>query len=263
MYNIPMNINTNNWFTVEKIDANTFVISEYKHWEETHCYLLIGSISALLIDTGLGVDNIKQLVVTLTDKPIEVVTTHVHWDHIGGHGLFNNISVHEKEKSWLDGGFPLPLQVVKNNLLREPCDFPDNFDVDNYTIHQAAPTRVLHDNDVIDIGGRTIEVIHTPGHSPGHICLYEKDRGYLFTGDLVYKGTLFAFYPTTDPHLFMQSVKKIECLSVKKVLPSHNSLNINPNIITKISNAFDDIKSNDKLQQGSGIFSFQDFSIHI
>ena len=47
------------WFSVEKIDVNTFVISEYKHWEETHCYLLIGTKFAVLIDTGLGVANIK------------------------------------------------------------------------------------------------------------------------------------------------------------------------------------------------------------
>lgn len=50
-----------NWFTIEKIDSNTYAISEYKHWEETHSYLLIGEKSALLIDTGLGVSNIKRL----------------------------------------------------------------------------------------------------------------------------------------------------------------------------------------------------------
>lgn len=49
------------WFTVEKIDNNTFAISEYKHWEETHCYLLCGNEKAILIDTGLGVENIKEI----------------------------------------------------------------------------------------------------------------------------------------------------------------------------------------------------------
>ena len=83
-----------NWFTVEKIDARTFAISEYKHWEETHCYLLCGTERAVLIDTGLGVANIKNVVDDLTDLPVSVITTHVHWDHIGGHKYFANFAVH-------------------------------------------------------------------------------------------------------------------------------------------------------------------------
>lgn len=56
----------NQWFSVEKIDETTFAISEYKHWEETHCYLLIGTGCAVLIDTGLGVSNIREVVDSLT-----------------------------------------------------------------------------------------------------------------------------------------------------------------------------------------------------
>ena len=63
------------WFTVEKIDNNTFAISEYKHWEETHCYLLCGNEKAILIDTGLGVENIKEITDSLTKLPIMVITT--------------------------------------------------------------------------------------------------------------------------------------------------------------------------------------------
>ncbi len=77
------------WFTVTSIDSQTFVISEYKHWEETHCYLLCGRERAILIDTGLGVSNIKAVVDSLGSLPLMVVTTHVHWDHIGGHRYFD------------------------------------------------------------------------------------------------------------------------------------------------------------------------------
>ena len=106
------------WFTVEKIDSQTFAISEYKHWEETHCYLLCGEESAVLIDTGLGVSNIREIVDSLTKLPVMVVTTHIHWDHIGGHKYFDNIAVHEKEKNWLSVRFPIPMQVVKDNLAK-------------------------------------------------------------------------------------------------------------------------------------------------
>lgn len=108
----------NNWFTIEQIDRDTFSISEYKHWEETHCYLLCGEKYAILIDTGLGVSNIRKIVDSLTKLPVMTVTTHVHWDHIGGHKYFDNIAVHEAEKEWLSVRFPIPLQIVKNNLTR-------------------------------------------------------------------------------------------------------------------------------------------------
>lgn len=93
------------WFTVEKIDPQTFAINEYKHWEETHCYLLCGRKRALLIDTDLGVANIKKIVENLTDSPVMSVVTHAHWDHIGGLRYFDNITVHEFEKDWLSGIF--------------------------------------------------------------------------------------------------------------------------------------------------------------
>lgn len=86
----------NNWFTIEKIDDATYAISEYGHWEKMHSYLLLGEEYALLIDTGLGIGNIKTEIDSLTNLPVKVVTTHVHWDHIGCHSLFSDISVQKK-----------------------------------------------------------------------------------------------------------------------------------------------------------------------
>ena len=191
-----------NWFSVSKIDDNTFAINEDKHWEETHCYLLCGVKNALLIDTGLGVANIKKVVDSLTLLPVLVVTTHIHWDHIGGHKYFENIAVHEAEKDWLSIKFPIPLQAVKHNLVCKPCDFPLDFSIDSYQLPKISPQQILHDGDCLDLGERKITVIHTPGHSPGHCCFYEPERKYLYSGDLIYSGCLDAFYPTTDPQLF-------------------------------------------------------------
>ena len=137
----------NGWFTVEKIDAQTFAISEYRHWEETHCYLLCGQDKSALIDTGLGVSNIQCVVDRLTTLPVTVLTTHVHWDHIGGHGLFDRIAVHEAEKDWIDGGFPLPLNEVKEQLTKTPGTLPEEFDLDLYRICQGKPQILFHDGD--------------------------------------------------------------------------------------------------------------------
>lgn len=252
-----------NWFTVEKIDDDTFSISEYKHWEETHCYLLCGKKSAVLIDTGLGVSNIKKVVDRLTKLPVMVMTTHIHWDHIGGHQWFDNIAVYEAEEEWLTRKFPIPLQIVKNNLMKEPCDFPSGFSVDDYHIFQGKPQCILHDGDHLDLGGRIISVIHTPGHSPGHCCFYEPARKYLYSGDLIYKGCLYAFYPTTDPQQFWASVKKIQALKVTRILPGHHTLCTPVSMIDDIEAGFAQLNSVGILKQGSGVFDFGDYQIQI
>ena len=173
------------WFTVETIDAQTFAISEYQHWEETHCYLLCGQDKTVLIDTGLGVSNIKRVVDSLTTLPVTVLTTHVHWDHIGGHGSFDRIAVHEAEKDWITGSFPLSLKEVKKQLTKPPCSLPEEFDLDSYRLFQGEPQILLHDGDDFDLGGRIIRVLHTPGHTPGGVCYLTGE--HLFTGDTLFE----------------------------------------------------------------------------
>ena len=252
-----------NWFTVEAIDTDTFAVSEYGHWEETHCYLLCGSKRAALIDTGLGIADIKKVIDSLTKLPVTVITTHVHWDHIGGHKYFDNIAVHEAEKDWLSVKFPIPLQTVKNSLLCRPCDLPPDFNAEDYQIFQGEPQMIFKDGSCIDLGGRKLTVIHTPGHSPGHCCFYEPERKYLFSGDLIYKGCLDAFYPTTDPLMFWRSVKKVKSLEIDRLLPAHHQLDISADIIGKTEKAFEELADKGILKQGMGIFEFEDFQIHI
>lgn len=251
------------WFTVEKIDADTFAISEYKHWEETHCYLLCGKDRALLIDTGLGVSDIKKVVDGLTKLPVTVITTHVHWDHIGGHKYFDNIAVHKAEREWLSDSFPIPLQAVKHNLTCKPCDFPKGFAIDDYQLYRGEPDIVFDDGHTFDLGNRRVTAVHTPGHSPGHCCFYEADRQYLYSGDLIYEGCLDAFYPTTDPQLFYRSVKKINALKTERILPAHHRLSIPVNLIDEIERAFGRLEKQGELKQGKGIFDFGAFQIHI
>lgn len=253
----------NDWFTIERIDQETYAISEYKHYEETHCYLLLGKTKAILIDTGLGVSNIKEIVDSITSLPVQVLTTHVHWDHIGGHKYFKDFAVQEKEVDWIEESFPLSLSLVKQNLTSKPCQFPKEFSLDEYTIFQGTPTTIFHDTDRIELDHRTIEVIHTPGHSPGHTCFYERDKKYLYTGDLVYKGCLDAFYPTTDPKLFYESIQKVKKLDIEKILPGHHTLDVPTDIIGRIDTAFETISMNGKLKQGSGTFDFGDFQIRL
>lgn len=250
------------WFTIDRIDSDTSIISEYRHREETHCYLLNGSERSLLIDTGLGICNILEEVVKLTDKPVTAVATHIHWDHIGGHSFFSDFYAHDQELNWLQGGFPLPLETVKGMAVN-CCDLPEGYDADGYTLFQGIPAKLLKDGDQIDLGGRNILVLHTPGHSPGHMCFFEPERGYLFTGDLVYKGMLFANYPSTDPLAYLASLEKVCALPVKSVFPAHHSLNIQPEILPRMCAAFQQLKTEGKLHHGGGTFDYGDWAVRL
>lgn len=251
----------NDWFTVEHIDDNTHIISEYRHWEETHAYLLNGAEESLLIDTGLGIGNILAETEKLTDNPVLVVATHAHWDHIGGHRYFP-FYCHELEQDWLNGGFPLTVERVRS-MVADCRDLPEGFDPEDYEIFQGTPARLLQDNDEIDIGGRILRVLHTPGHSPGHMCFYEAERGYLFTGDLVYRGTLFADYPSTDPEAYLAAMERVAALPVKRVFPAHHGLDIQPEMLLQVRDAFRQLKAEGKLRRGGGTFPYEGFAIRL
>ena len=112
-----------NWFTKDIIDTDTYIVSEYLHWEETHCYLLNGSERSPLIDTGLGICNIDNEVKELADKPVIAVATHIHWDHIEGHRYFPDFYAHEAELNWLNGEFPLTTEQIRGMII-DRCKLP-------------------------------------------------------------------------------------------------------------------------------------------
>ena len=250
----------NDWFTINEIDKDTYVISEYRHWEETHCYLLNGTKRSLLIDTGLGICNISEVISELTDKPVTAIATHIHWDHIGGHKYYPDFYAHEAELDWLNGGFPQPLETIKEYVV-DRCELPTDFQINEYKFFQGKPTKILHGGEHIDLGGRMVAVIHTPGHAPGHMRFWEANTGYLFTGDLVYKDTLTAWFPSTDPKAYLKSLETVSELPAKRVFPAHHSLDIQPELLTRMRKAFRELKANGKLHHGSGTFDYGDWSV--
>lgn len=141
------------------------------------------------------------------------------------------------------------------------CELPEGYDVGSHEMFQGRPSLVLRGGEEIDIGGRMIKVFHTPGHSPGHMCFWEPERGYLFTGDLIYKDTLFAYYPSTDPEAYLSSLEKMALLPVERVFPAHHSLDIQPEIIGRMRDAFRGLKGSGKLRHGSGTFDYGDWAV--
>lgn len=245
------------WFTEEKIDENTIAISEYGHFEETHSYLLIGSERSLLIDSGLGVADIRPVIEKYTDsKKLMVVATHVHWDHIGGHRCFEDIFVNKNETAWLADEFPLPLSFVKK-YFAGGCfknGKPAWFDLDGYTIHKIKNFTAICDGHIFDLGDRKIICVDTPGHSPGHMCFFDSKNGYLFSGDNIYHGIIYLNYPSTDPAEYKRSIDKLTGYrsGITRILPAHHEININSDLLDEVKLLVDGLEKEGKLKHGTG-----------
>ncbi|MBR3335179.1 MAG: MBL fold metallo-hydrolase [Clostridia bacterium] len=132
-------------------------------------YLVVGEEKACMIDTMNGYNDLKQAIRKITDKPLVVVNTHGHGDHICGNVYLGEAYLHPADRK-LARMFTEDPGFVK--ILRERgAAFP--------------PFRDILPGDVIDLGGRTLEVFGLPGHTPGGILLLLREDRILFTGDSI------------------------------------------------------------------------------
>lgn len=120
---------------------------------------------------------------------------------------------------------------------------------------------MLNDGDEIEIGDRKLIIYHTPGHSPGHISIYDDSEGYLFTGDLFYDKTpIYAFFPTTNPVNLVEPLEKISNIpNVTMIYGSHNTLSLSPDILDEIKKAV--LREKELVRFGTGIHKFNGFSV--
>lgn len=235
------------WFQVYKLPDGTFAIYEGYQFEEALMYLVIGTERAALIDTGTGIGRLDEVVAALTDLPVQVINTHEHYDHVGGNYRFENTAAFDD---------PAALKRLANgrtaeSMARYKTDeyvirpYPDGFDVEAWHIPPHTPTRLLKDGDVIELGGRRLEVIHIPGHSPGSIALLDRKKRVLFTGDHFFPGPLYCHAEDVEIAKYVASNKKLADIVdlYDHVLSGHNDPWVDSEVIPRVSDAFDTIFS--------------------
>jgi len=203
------------WFRVSEPEPGVFAIDEPLHDERVCSHLILGEDRALLVDTGMGMADLRAVVRSLTDLPVTVLISHAHFDHVGSTADFageSDILVHPLEADRLrrgvDNGY-LRRFLTPDHLLGP---LPAGIDPETFAIPGAEPTGAVEDGDVIDLGGRRLEVLHCPGHSPGLLALLDRDSGLLFTTDVIYGGRLYAHLPGVDLPAYRETVGRLAAL---------------------------------------------------
>jgi glyoxylase-like metal-dependent hydrolase (beta-lactamase superfamily II) len=242
------------WFEVYKVAPYVFAIYEPHQSEETIGYLILGNARALMFDTGMGIGNLKALTLKLSKLPIVVLNSHTHDDHVGNNWQFDTVYGMDTEftrRNAKGSKEDAEAEIAPGEICGS---LPAGFDRAAYRTRPWRVAKWLHDGDRLDLGGRTIEVIATPGHTPDSISLFDHANGLLFTGDTYYPGTVWLYRPETDLAAYGNSVRRIAALrpEVKLVLGAHNVPVAPPSVLQDLADAFEKVQAGQVLPKAAG-----------
>ena len=233
------------WFEVYKVAPATFAIYEPHQSEETIGYLIVGTKQALLFDTGMGIGNIQKIVRQLTSRPIVIINSHTHDDHVGGNWQFP--FVYGMDTDFTRTNAKGSVEDAQAEIAPgEICgELPKGFDPKTYRTKPWHVSLFVHDGFKVNLGGRTIEVVGAPGHTPDAISLFDRANGLLFTGDTYYPAPIWLFRPETDLDAYVASVKKLAALTpdVKIVLGAHNVPVADPSVLAELVAAIESVRA--------------------
>lgn len=212
------------WYRVQPVgDAVTFIDEPYiKEFYRCNVWHVRGRDRDMLVDSGMGVVSLRTWIPLVTERALIAVASHTHFDHIGCHHEFEHRAVHRAEADVL-------ADPTRATTLADPYVTDEIFDAlpplpytsATYAVKSAPAQQLLEDGDSLDIGDRHFEVIHTPGHSPGGIALWEAATGILFSGDIVYDGPLIEDTYHADSADYYRSMVRLYDLPVRVVHGGH------------------------------------------
>ena len=207
------------YIVFRQIDEHTWEGNGYMVYNES-VYVVEGNDKALVIDAGAYMPHLDKAVAALTDKPVMVALTHGHGDHVGGIVCFPEVWIH-----------PADIPMIARN--------GEGYQGE---IHE------LNDGDVIDLGGREIEVLHTPGHTSGSITFFDKERHYGFSGDAFGSTNLLLFVPSfsTLIETCTRTADYMQKNGIEKLFPGHYG---GPNVET-LQRVLDEKKMSQELLAG-------------
>ncbi len=250
------------WFQLYRVAPGVTAIYEPFQWQEVISYLIEGSDRALLFDTGNGIADIAAVARQLTSKPIAVLNSHTHYDHVGGNHAFDQIyGMNTAFTRVRQGGHPnkdIAIEVSPEALCR---GLPAGVSVSNHVGRPFAVTHFIEDGHALDLGGRTLEVLHIPGHTPDAIALLDEENGLLWTGDTFYEGPIWLYAPETDFDAYAESLRKLVPYvpRLAALLPAHNTPWVRPERLLEAQAGFEAVLAGkaEIVDQGYGMFEYR------
>lgn len=255
------------WFHTRELHPGVWLVAEPSH---VNTWLVAGQERAVLLDTGLGIAPIRPVAEGLTDRPVSVLNTHSHFDHIGGNHEFEDIAIHELGARALEQevlpalladylGYTRQLLAAADDYRRadgalfhlltpdsDPRPLPDGFDPAAWRIPASRATSTVREGDRVDLGGRELTVLHTPGHSPDSICLLDEREGLLFAADTINTGPIYAQLPDSDLDAFAASTRRLADLApqLQSVLVHHfGRVAVDPAFLPAVADAFETVRA--------------------
>ncbi|MFC4311981.1 MBL fold metallo-hydrolase [Steroidobacter flavus] len=260
------------WFKIYVVADGVFAITEPRQAEGVNSFLIVGSRRAILFDSGLGVGRIGKVVSKLTPLPVTVLNSHTHFDHVGGNAEFadvRNLNIPYSLASSRGQVDPALAEYARPTLAEDRVCGPLPTEVTSreYKIPTWRISRYIEDNERIDLGSRTLEVLRTPGHTPDSMTLLDRARGLLFTGDTYYSNQIYLWAPGTDLGAYRASIDRLVALrpGLKALLPAHGAPTADPEQLVELQTALREIVAGSApstpAPQNRRVFRFEHFSI--
>ncbi|UXX82143.1 MBL fold metallo-hydrolase [Roseovarius pelagicus] len=175
----------NDWYTVQQVASGVHAIGEPHYHQQNWSYLICGGERALLFDTGSYYGEIAPIVAGLTDLPLTVIPSHMHYDHLGNVLAFDTVVLPDLPilRDCATDGIMTPTETLF--LGKSEDRVPPSFAVAGW----------LPIGSTIQLGDTALTLLHTPGHSPDSVSLWWPEADLLFAADFLYHGPLYAQVP--------------------------------------------------------------------
>lgn len=229
------------WFVTVEHDHGVTQLYEPQVHRLIRCNVwhIAGRDRDLVIDTSVGVSSVSVALGERLDKPVTAVATHMHYDHVGCLGEFDNRVMHPADAKWMDPYERAMSLRLADFDLRDiqgvteagyALDGPylltalptSTFDIDTFATKSVQITQTVEDGDLIDLGDRAFEVLHLPGHTPGSIGLWEEATAMLFTGDAIYDGPLIDSVDESNIDDYKTTMERLASLEASVVHAGHD-----------------------------------------
>jgi glyoxylase-like metal-dependent hydrolase (beta-lactamase superfamily II) len=243
---MPLSTLSDDWYQVYEAADGVYSIVEPFQLQETISHLIVGEDRALLFDTGIGLLSIKAVVERITSLPVIVLNSHTHYDHVGGNWEFSTVLAVDSDYTRANmGGFDN--SRISGDFLPEAfCKgAPEGSDPGSFYTRPWKQSRYVEDGEELDLGGRKLEVLHVPGHTPDAVALLDADNRLLFTGDSWYDASLWLFARETNLKDYEASISRLATLEseVDFLLGAHNSARVDTDRLQAVVNAFRKIRA--------------------